>query len=69
MIDNSITRDVLQSGAKKTVGVLCPHKQVILKCRISKIVNEGKDMILKLKTPKGWPFGHKYIYRSIQEVY
>lgn len=71
MIDSPITRDLLEKGEIKNVGVIIPNSDGTFtpyKCRLSSWFKKGDDIIVKLKTSKDWPFGHKYIYRSLEEI-
>lgn len=71
MIDNHITRGLLESGQMKNVaifirnsdGTFTPHK-----LKISSWFKKGQDIIIKLKTGKDYPFGHRYIFRSLEEL-
>lgn len=70
MINNQITRQGIEAGVIKDVLVMMLNSDEgqCFKCRVSKIIKSGDDLILKLKTGKDYPLGHKYIFRSIEEV-
>jgi len=37
-------------------------------CRVSNVIKYQGDIIIKLKTGKDYPLGHKYVFRSIEEL-
>jgi hypothetical protein len=71
MINNYITRELLENGSLKRGSVIVLYKDMsfmTFSCKIQKIIKEGDTYILKLRTGKDYPLGHKYIYRSIEEI-
>jgi hypothetical protein len=71
MINNPITQSLLAKGEIISVNIFVAtgtHHFGTVKCKISKIIHKDGDTILKLKVGKGYPFGHKYIFRSLEEV-
>lgn len=71
MIKNHITRRLLDEGKINSVGLIIltvNHEYATFKCKLSKVIKNGDDIILKLKTGKDYPLGHKYIFRSLEEV-
>jgi hypothetical protein len=70
-MDNPITRKLLFDGEIKKGGVFVIYKDgtmMAFKVKITKIIKSGDDVILKLKTGKDYPLGHKYIFRSLDEL-
>lgn len=71
MVDNYITRELIESGSIKRGHVIVLYKGLEIhtfECKIQKIIKDGDMIVLKLKTGKDYPLGHKYIYRSIEEI-
>jgi hypothetical protein len=71
MINNYITRELLLNGSLKRGSVVVLYKDMsfmTFSCKIQKIIKEGNTFILKLRTGKDYPLGHKYIYRSLEEI-
>jgi len=71
MINNHITQSLLAKGEIVSVNIFVAtgtHHFGTIKCRISKIIRKDGDTILKLKVGKEYPLGHKFIFRSLEEV-
>jgi hypothetical protein len=71
MVNNYITRELIESGTIKRGHVLVLYKGLEIHsfaCKIQKIIKDGDTIIMKLRTGKDYPLGHKYIYRSIEEI-
>ena len=68
MIVNHITIELLTAGDITHVTVLCPYTSIFKKCKLISFVKIKNDYILKLKVGKDWLSGHKYIFRSFEEV-
>ena len=72
MIDNPITRKCLEDGLIKKGAVFMLNKQdgMIWSFKVKLISwrKRGGDIVVKLKTYKDYPFGHKIIYRNLTEL-
>jgi hypothetical protein len=71
MVNNYITRELLLNGSLKRGSVVVLYKDMsfmTFRCKIQKIIKEGDTFILKLRTGKDYPLGHKFIYRSLEEI-
>lgn len=71
MVNNHITKELIESGSIKRGHAIVLYKNMDIhsfSCKIQKIIKEGDTYILKLRTGKDYPLGHKYIYRSIEEI-
>lgn len=44
------------------------YTSIPFKVKIVDVIYNKSDVILKLKTYKDYPLGHKYIFRSIDEI-
>ena len=70
-MDNPIVRKLLYDGEIRKGSVIVIYANtdfMAFRCKISKIIKSGNDVILKLKTGKDYPLGHKYIFRSLDEL-
>lgn len=71
MINNHITKELIENGTIKRGHVVVLYKDttfMTFTCKIQKVIKEGDTFIIKLRTGKDYPLGHKYIYRSIEEL-
>lgn len=71
MVNNHITKELFENGSIKRGHVVVLYKDstfMTFTCKIQKVIKEGDTLIIKLRTGKDYPLGHKYIYRSIEEL-
>jgi len=72
---NSIAKKIIEeikSGRIKTASLLNVNNEndsyMARQCKIVKVIEIGNEVIIKMKPWKGYPLGHKYLYRSFDEV-
>lgn len=71
MINNNVVIFAIQKGAIRSGYVVILDKDtryLSFRCKIIKIIPDGNSYIVKLKTGKDYPLGHKIIYRSLEEL-
>lgn len=71
MIDSKITRQCFIDGKIKKCDViigLVNGTMHFMTCRFMKYRIVDGDFLVKLKTPKEYPLGHKYLWRHIDEL-
>lgn len=72
MIDTKVVREMLEKGEIKSGKLFIANagNQSFQAFKVSLVSwhKDGKNIVLKLKTFSDYPFGHKIIYRSLQEL-
>lgn len=71
MINHPSIITAIENGRIKKGEVIVLNQDSTLltfTCVIQKIIYDRNEIIVKLKTGKDYPLGHKYIYRSIEEL-
>lgn len=71
MVKNYITKDMLKKGELTKGHIVVLYNDGTLQAfegKITKIIRSGEDIILKMRTGKGYPLGHKFVFRSLEEI-
>lgn len=71
-IKNAILEAILE-GRIKTASVIILSENdkslITRECKILKVLQFRGNVILRLKPWKGYPLGHKFLYRSFDECF
>lgn len=72
MIDTKVVREKIETGkiTKGSIFIANSGNSSFQSFKVKLISwhKDGNNIVLKLKTYKDYPFGHKIIYRSLQEL-
>lgn len=71
MILSKGTIELFETGKIKRAAIVYINENneyCTFTCKVSKVIKYQGDIIIKLKTGKDYPLGHKYVFRSIEEL-